>query len=84
LFCVIFLGGFIANSLAVLNDALHQIFDLNSLLMSLAAAWISSWKPNDKKTYGYFRAGTNNNKQKQNKTKQKKKEKKRKKIKENK
>ncbi|XP_031557916.1 zinc transporter 8-like [Actinia tenebrosa] len=61
LFCVFFIiceitGGFIANSLAVLNDALHQIFDLNSLLMSLAAAWISSWKPNDRKTYGYFRA----------------------------
>ncbi|KAK3753286.1 hypothetical protein QZH41_015235, partial [Actinostola sp. cb2023] len=60
-FCVFFIicevtGGFIANSLAVLNDALHQVFDLNSLLTSLVAAWIASWKPNDRKTFGYFRA----------------------------
>lgn len=50
-------GGLIANSLAIMNDALHQIFDLNSLLMSLAASWIARWKPNQRKTYGYYRAG---------------------------
>ncbi|EDO48857.1 predicted protein, partial [Nematostella vectensis] len=61
LFCVVFIacevtGGVIANSLAVMNDALHQLFDLNSLLASLLAAWIAGWKPNSQKTYGYFRA----------------------------
>lgn len=50
-------GGFLANSLAIMNDALHQLFDLNSLLMSLVASWIARWKPNEKKTFGYYRAG---------------------------
>ena len=50
-------GGFVANSLAIMNDALHQFFDLNSLLMSLVASWIARWKPNEKKTFGYYRAG---------------------------
>ena len=47
-----------ANSLAVVNEALHHVLDLNSLLTSLLAAWIASWNPNDKKTFGYYRAGT--------------------------
>lgn len=55
----LFSGGFVANSLAVMNDALHQFFDLNSLLMSLVATWIARWKPNEKKTFGYYRAGKN-------------------------
>lgn len=50
-------GGALANSLAVMNDAIHQFFDLNSLLLSLAASWIAGWKPNDNKTFGYYRAG---------------------------
>jgi len=61
LFCTVFItceviGGLIANSLAIMNDALHQFFDLNSLLMSLAASWIARWQPNEKKSFGYFRA----------------------------
>lgn len=52
-------GGFLANSLAIINDALHQFFDLNTLLMSLVASWIARWKPNEKKTFGYYRAGKN-------------------------
>lgn len=60
-FCTVFIicevtGGLLANSLAVINDALHQIFDLSSLLMSLVASWIARWKPNEKKTFGYYRA----------------------------
>lgn len=60
-FCTVFIiceviGGFVANSLAIMNDALHQFFDLNSLLMSLVASWIARWKPNEKKTFGYYRA----------------------------
>ena len=54
---VVVVGGLLANSLAIINDALHQIFDLNSLLMSLGASWIARWKPNEKKTFGYYRAG---------------------------
>ena len=50
-------GGFIANSLAIMNDAVHQFFDFNSLVMSLAASWIARWQPNEKKTFGYYRAG---------------------------
>lgn len=53
----VYSGGYIANSLAVMNEAIHQVFDLNSLLMSLLAAWIAKWKPNEKKTFGYHRAG---------------------------
>lgn len=60
-FCTVFIvceviGGFLANSLAVMNDAIHQFFDLNSLLLSLIASWIARWKPNDNKTFGYYRA----------------------------
>lgn len=50
-------GGYFSNSLAIINEALHQLFDLSSLLMSLVAAWIARWRPNEKKTFGYFRAG---------------------------
>ena len=57
--CCNFSGGFMANSLAVMNDALHQVFDLSSLLMSLVASWIARWKPTENKTFGYYRAGTN-------------------------
>jgi len=61
LFCTVFIvcevtGGFIANSLAIINDALHQFFDLSSLVMSLVATWIARWKPNEKKSFGYYRA----------------------------
>jgi len=52
-------GGFLANSLAIMNDALHQFFDLNTLLMSLIASWMARWTPNEKKTFGYYRAGKN-------------------------
>ncbi|XP_078376959.1 proton-coupled zinc antiporter SLC30A8-like [Oculina patagonica] len=60
-FCTVFIiceviGGYAANSLAIMNDALHQFFDLNSLLMSLVATWIARWKPNEKKSFGYYRA----------------------------
>jgi zinc transporter 2 len=60
-FCFLFMmvefaGGFITNSLALLNDAVHMITDVANLSLSLLALHASSWDSSEKYTYGWRRA----------------------------
>lgn len=48
-------GGIILGSLALISDALHNLVDLFSLLLSLLGERSRSWKANHIKTYGYGR-----------------------------
>ncbi|NBX77603.1 MAG: cation transporter [Proteobacteria bacterium] len=49
-------GGLWSNSLALLADAGHMAIDSAGIGLGLFAAWVSSKPPNDKKTFGYYRA----------------------------
>ena len=49
-------GGLISNSLALISDALHNLSDTSSLVVSLIARKVSKWSPNKEKTFGYKRA----------------------------
>lgn len=49
-------GGFLANSLALLADAGHMLADAGSIGLALFAARLSQRPPNKKLTYGYHRA----------------------------
>lgn len=51
------LGGYLANSLAVMSDAAHLLSDFGSFLLSIFAIWLSMQRPTQKMTFGYFRAG---------------------------
>ncbi|CAB0001555.1 unnamed protein product [Nesidiocoris tenuis] len=44
------------NSLGLISDSFHMLFDCTGLLAGLAASVISRWKPDDKFSYGYGRA----------------------------
>jgi cobalt-zinc-cadmium efflux system protein len=55
-FLIELLGGFYANSLALLADAAHMLADLAALVLSLFALKISSRPATPEKTYGYLRA----------------------------
>jgi cobalt-zinc-cadmium efflux system protein len=50
------IGGFYANSLALLTDAVHMLTDIAALCLSLLTLWISSRPASGGKTYGYLRA----------------------------
>lgn len=47
--------GIIANSLALLADAGHNLSDVAGLLLAWGATWLSRKKPTSKRTYGYGR-----------------------------
>lgn len=49
-------GGYLADSLALLADAGHMFSDSAALGLSLLAAWISQRPPTAQLTYGYYRA----------------------------
>ncbi|HSN92250.1 MAG TPA: cation diffusion facilitator family transporter [Anaeromyxobacteraceae bacterium] len=49
-------GGWLSGSLALLSDAAHMLTDAGALGIALAAAWLSTRPPDDKRTYGYRRA----------------------------
>jgi cobalt-zinc-cadmium efflux system protein len=49
-------GGYLADSLALLADAGHMFSDAAALGLSLFAAWISQRPPTPQHTYGYYRA----------------------------
>jgi len=49
-------GGYLANSLALLADAGHMLSDAASLSLSLFALWIARKPPDDERTFGYYRA----------------------------
>jgi cobalt-zinc-cadmium efflux system protein len=48
-------GGILVGSLALISDALHNLIDLFSLLLSLVGERALRWKANEVKTYGYGR-----------------------------
>jgi cobalt-zinc-cadmium efflux system protein len=49
------IGGWLANSLALLADAGHMLTDVAALSLTLAAIWFGSRPATPKKTYGYYR-----------------------------
>lgn len=51
-----FVGGLLSNSLALLSDAVHNLNDTVSLIISLVARKISKKGANQSKTFGYKRA----------------------------
>lgn len=50
------IGGWIANSLALMTDAVHMMTDVGSLLLALFVAWITKRPARGRLTYGYYRA----------------------------
>jgi cobalt-zinc-cadmium efflux system protein len=49
-------GGWLANSLALLADATHMLTDVAALALALVAAWSARRPPNPTRTFGYRRA----------------------------
>ena len=49
-------GGWFANSLALLSDAVHMLTDIAALCLGLFTLWISARPATAGKTYGYLRA----------------------------
>ncbi|XP_075753281.1 putative proton-coupled zinc antiporter SLC30A4 isoform X1 [Pelodiscus sinensis] len=49
------IGGYVANSLAIMTDALHMLTDLSGILLTLLALWLSSKSPTKKFTFGFHR-----------------------------
>ncbi|NWU90984.1 ZNT4 protein, partial [Upupa epops] len=49
------IGGYIANSLAIMTDALHMLTDLSGIILTLFALWLSSKSPTKKFTFGFHR-----------------------------
>jgi cobalt-zinc-cadmium efflux system protein len=50
------LFGYLANSLSLVADALHNLADVIALLLAWGAAWLSQKGPTELHTYGYRRA----------------------------
>ncbi|HEX6745720.1 MAG TPA: cation diffusion facilitator family transporter [Longimicrobium sp.] len=48
-------GGYLANSLALLADAGHMLSDVGALGLSLFALWIARRPATDRRTYGWYR-----------------------------
>ncbi|KAE8617858.1 hypothetical protein XENTR_v10009213 [Xenopus tropicalis] len=48
-------GGYVANSLAIMTDALHMLSDLSSIILTLLALCLSSKPPNKRFTFGFHR-----------------------------
>ncbi len=48
-------GGWLANSLALLADAGHMLADVAALVLALSAAWFSARPATAAKTFGYYR-----------------------------
>ncbi|KAK2716588.1 hypothetical protein QYM36_006912 [Artemia franciscana] len=59
--CLVFMvaqgiGGYLANSLAIMTDAAHMLSDFASFLVSLFALWISQRSASRRMSFGYHRA----------------------------
>jgi len=48
--------GFLAHSLALISDAVHNFSDVIALLLAWGAVWLARKQPTDRHTYGYRRA----------------------------
>ncbi|XP_039628776.1 zinc transporter 4 isoform X1 [Polypterus senegalus] len=49
------IGGYVANSLAIMTDALHMLTDLIGIVVSLLALWLSGKPPTKRFTFGFHR-----------------------------
>lgn len=49
------IGGWLANSLALIADAGHMLTDVAAMILTLAAIWFASRPATPKKTFGYYR-----------------------------
>ncbi|XP_028812523.1 putative proton-coupled zinc antiporter SLC30A4 isoform X2 [Denticeps clupeoides] len=49
------IGGYVANSLAIMTDALHMLTDLVGIIVSLLALWLSAKAPTNRFTFGLHR-----------------------------
>ncbi|TYZ60076.1 hypothetical protein PybrP1_000657 [[Pythium] brassicae (nom. inval.)] len=54
--CVQFIGGYYADSLAIMTDAAHLLSDVASFLVSLFAIYVGSFPASAKMPFGYQRA----------------------------
>jgi cobalt-zinc-cadmium efflux system protein len=55
-FCLVeAIGGWWANSLALLSDASHMLSDVAALGIALIASWLATRPPTETKTFGYHR-----------------------------
>src|SRR5947207_5692 len=50
------IGGWLADSLALMADAGHMLSDAAALGLSLFALWIAGRPPTPRHSYGYYRA----------------------------
>ncbi|XP_025916454.1 zinc transporter 4 isoform X2 [Apteryx rowi] len=50
-------GGYVANSLAIMTDALHMLTDLSGIILTLLALWLSAKSPTKRFTFGFHRLG---------------------------
>lgn len=55
--CLCVSGGYVANSLAIMTDALHMLTDLIGIVVSLLALWLSAKPPTYRFTFGLHRLG---------------------------
>lgn len=51
-----FIGGWFANSLALMTDAAHMLTDVGALALSLLTAWVAQRPSNPQMSFGYHRA----------------------------
>jgi cobalt-zinc-cadmium efflux system protein len=55
IFVVEIIGGLLTNSLALVSDAMHNLSDFFTLILSYFASKVVLWKSNSQKSYGYVR-----------------------------
>jgi len=55
IFVIEIIGGLLTNSLALISDAMHNLSDFFSLILSYFASKVVLWKSNSQKSYGYIR-----------------------------
>jgi zinc transporter 5/7 len=56
MFCgVEFMYGFLTNSLGLISDGFHMLFDCSALVMGLVASVMARWTATRQYSYGYGR-----------------------------
>lgn len=53
--CLEFIGGYIANSIAIMSDAAHLLSDFMAFLISMLSICLGSWPATKMLSYGYHR-----------------------------
>lgn len=50
------IGGYMANSIAIMSDAAHMLSDFSGFMLSLFSIWFAQRPVSDNMSYGYYRA----------------------------